>query len=269
MVEPALLLAIAPTTLMGAMTTNVLAMTHGKRLSNWYWNRFYRSRREIVMYKESDPDKYILGLVTMAMMKEEEGYETNCRKITIPYNTLYLIADPNYKYHSTFFDNTGKLIRNHIYFPVKNFIIESNAYQNKKGNSGKTKILICPVSDGQHVTGYEAWTYQWFWGGCLSDSLTPGEACRAMRQTINEIQSVPTIQQRMRVLHLATGKMPPNDDADKAIIKQYIVFYHKLLDPNYVPVPNPPANPNPPVNPSVNPPASPSVNPVIPAGSSM
>lgn len=236
MAEAALLLAVAPTALMGAMTTNVLTMTHGKRIMNWWWNRMYRARREVVTYKESDPDKYFLGLVTMAMMKEIEGYDTNTRKMMIPYNTLYLIADPNYRYHNTFFDAAGKLIRNWIHFPIKDFIITSDPYQNAKNQNGTTKILICPLGDGQHVSGYEAWTFQWFWGGVGSNRLTPREACLAMRQTIDAIQTVPTVKKRMRVIHLATGKMPPNDDNDKNLIKQYVLFYHRLLDPDYVPV---------------------------------
>ncbi len=228
------ILTVAPTVLMGTMTTNVLAMTHARSFGNWYWNKFYRSRREIVMYKESDPDKYILGLVTMAMMKETENYDTNTRKMTIPYNTLYLIADPNYRYHKYFFNDEGNLIRNYIYFPIKDFLIESNSFRNEKGKSVTSKILICPMSDGQHIVGYEAWTYQWFWGYNTETPVTPAEACQAMRQTINEIQTVPTINQRMRILHLATGKMPPLDEVDKALIKQYVLFYNKLLDPNFI-----------------------------------
>lgn len=231
----ALVPVVAPTALMSTLTANTMVMTHGSNVSNWWWNRVYRSRRLRYLFTDDDPDIYMLVLVILAMTMEENNYNTNCRKITLQPNTLFLISDPNFRYHGHFFDSKGKLIRNYIYFPLKEFKINSCMIQDSKGRNGYTKLLICPITDGLHIYGFEAWTYQWFWGAFGESSVSPSKASDAMRETLHQFKTYDGIEKKMRIIKMATGKIPPMNDSDKSLINDYVITYHKLIDSEYVP----------------------------------
>lgn len=226
---------VAPTTLMGTMTANTMAMTHGKKVTNWWWNRLYRSRSLKFIFQDHDPDLYFLVLVTLAMIIEKKGYDTNTRKMTIPPNTLYLIADKRFRYHSTFFDANGRKIRDYVYFPIKDFLVDSVDVNKRRGRRGVTRLLICPITDGLNVYGFDAWTYQWFWGGVGSKSLTPAQASRALRETLRQYQTFTGIEERLRIVKMATGKVPAITEQDKKLIQDYILTYHQLMNPSYQP----------------------------------
>jgi len=224
-------MTVAPTVLMGGMTANTLAMTHGSRVAHWWWHKLYRSKRLRIIFSDTHPDLYMLIMVIMAMKMEKKGYNTNTREMDIPPNTLYLLSDPNCPFHSDFFDQSGKRIRKHIYFPIKDFVIESTKIKRNNGHRGSTKLLICPISNGINVLGLDIWTYQWFWGGLGKTSIGPNRAKQALEKTIEEFKNFNGIDEKLEIISMATGKTAPLDQADINAINQYTVFYRHVLNP--------------------------------------
>lgn len=231
---------VTPAALGAINTANVLGMTHGKKLSNWWWNRFYRSRRCQIIAGDTDPLQYFILMINLAIRMEEKDYDTNRRRVTIPPHIMYIMLDDNYKHRNLFYTPDGKVQRNWIYVPLKPFLIESDQYVNKYNNSSTVQILVCPITDGMSVYGFELWTYQWFWGGVSRSALNPAEANKAMETTCKSMQEYVGIKQKLRIVKMAQNNLPAVTDEDKQLVRDYTLAYHKIIDPEYKPSVAPP-----------------------------
>ena len=231
---------VAPAALGAINTANVMGMTHGKRLSNWWWNRLYRSRRCQIMASDTDQLQYFLILINLAIRMEEKDYDTNRRRVTIPNHIMYILLDDNYKHRDLFFTASGKRQRNWIYMPLKPFLITSDPIANKYDHFATTQILVCPVTDGLNVYGFELWTYQWFWGGVSKYALNPAEACKAMERTCQSMQEYTGIEEKLRIVKMAQNNLPVITEQDKQLVKDYTIAYHKIIDPEFKPFTAPP-----------------------------
>lgn len=227
------LIAIFGTTMGATNLLNSFANVYGKKILDLYWNRIYRSRRIRYIFNDLDPYNSILILINISMILEKRGYDTNRRKIVLPTNILYLISDPNFEHYKIFFDEKGNKIRDHIYAPLKSFIINSVKIVNNNNKKANTKLAFYPLTDGIHVYGFDVWTYQWFWGGFGEKRITPAEACVAMQETLKNLREFPGSNKKIRIMKMANNSLPTQSDHDKKLVKDYHDFCHKLIDPNY------------------------------------
>jgi hypothetical protein len=207
-----------------------IASSYSRKISEVIWNKLYRSRRLRILSTDTEILQYILLIINLSITLEKKNYDTNTRRIALPPQFLYLISDPNYEHYNIFFDSTGAKIRNWIFVPLKQFIIDSTPIKNKNNDNLTCQLAFYPLTDGMQVYGFDVWTYQWFWGGVGEDRICPAQASEAMRETLKNLQEYKGIGEKIRIIKMANNSLPPTSDHDKQLVKNYTDFCHKIFN---------------------------------------
>lgn len=224
---------VAPTALSGVITGNIIVAQHGSKIERFWWENMYQAKSERVLFTEDRQEKFRYMLVNIAMILEKEGKNDHTRRIHLDSSILYLLSHPDCPYHSDFFDQHGRKKRDHILFPTRIFYLKSTSHPNKHQNQAWTRLRCHPLTDGVNVIGIDFWTWQWFWG-IGANQLNPTEAKKAMFTTIDAFHYFDGMNERLRIIAMATGKILPLSTEDRQSIQDYNKFVHQIINPDLI-----------------------------------
>ena len=173
----------APCAISGEMAGTVIINTQGGRIKDKVWKHLYLSKSVRVTYSQSNKESFLYLQVCLSQMNTDLDH---CHQIDLTPDILFILSNPACPYHDDFFDKAGNVIKTHIYIPNEIFYIKSDP--SADGSQNWAWIQVRPILNGPNISGFDFWTYTWFWG-IFYGGLTPRKARDTMHDTINSCKA--------------------------------------------------------------------------------